>query len=101
MNIWGEFTLRRLRGDKEKDMAAFEKLDWREIDPTVHTWENGVSEYKRINADIIELLEKKEDTLLEKIVDYREYDFRHLLNGYREHNIYHVGQVGYVYKLLS
>jgi uncharacterized damage-inducible protein DinB len=33
MITWAEFTLRRIEGDKEKDMAASEKLDWREIDP--------------------------------------------------------------------
>ena len=33
MITWADFTLKRIEGDKEKDMAAFEKLDWREIDP--------------------------------------------------------------------
>ena len=43
MITWAEFTLKRIEGDKEKDMAAFEKLDWREIDPKVHTWKKGLS----------------------------------------------------------
>lgn len=101
MITWATFTCRRLQGEKEKSMADFEKLDWREIDPAVHTWANGVKEFKTINDDIIALLKAKDDGFLNQIVDYRSYDFRHLLNGYIQHNIYHVGQVAYVNKLIG
>lgn len=59
MITWADFTLHRLKGDKEKDMAVFEELDWREIDPKVHTWKKGLSEFKAIHEKIIELLDKK------------------------------------------
>lgn len=101
MLIWAEFSLHRLKGEKEKDMAAFESLDWREIDPAVHTWKKGLKEYKETHAGIISILETKDDTFLKEIVDYRNYNVRFLLNGLIQHNIYHLGQVAYVHKLLS
>jgi uncharacterized damage-inducible protein DinB len=101
MITWADFTLHRIMGDKEKDMAAFEELDWREIDPTVHTWQKGLAEFKAIHEKIIELLNEKDDEFLKGIVDYRKYNFRFLLNGLIQHNIYHIGQVAYVKKLLQ
>jgi uncharacterized damage-inducible protein DinB len=101
MITWAEFTLKRIEGDKEKDMAAFEKLDWREIDPAMHTWEKGLSEFKAIHKKIAELLDKKDDEFLKENVDYRKYNFRFLLNGLIQHNIYHIGQVAYLKKLLE
>ena len=101
MITWADFTLHRIKGDKEKDMAAFEELDWREINPKVHTWKKGLAEFKAIHSKIIELLKEKDDEFLKEIVDYRKYNFRFLLNGLIQHNIYHIGQVAYVKKLLQ
>jgi hypothetical protein len=56
MNTWAEFALKRLEKDEEKNMAAFEKLDWREIDTTEHTWEKAVAQFKVTHDLIIELL---------------------------------------------
>ena len=101
MITWADFTLKRIEGDKENDLAASEKLDWRKIDPKVHTWEKGLAEFKAIHKKIIELLNEKDDEFLKEIVDYRKYNFRFLLNGLIQHNIYHIGQVAYVKKLLQ
>jgi uncharacterized damage-inducible protein DinB len=101
MITWADFALHRIKGDKEKDMAAFEELDWRQINPKTHTWEKGLAELKDIHKNIIDLLNKKDDGFLKEIVDYRKYNFRVLLNGLIQHNIYHIGQLAYVKKLLE
>ena len=46
MITWADFTLHRVKEDREKDMAAFEKLDWRDIDPKTHTWKKGMAEFE-------------------------------------------------------
>jgi hypothetical protein len=46
-------------------------------------------------------LKKKEDAFLEEKVDYRNYNFRFLLNGLVQHDIYHLGQIAYVGKMLA
>jgi uncharacterized damage-inducible protein DinB len=101
MNTWAEFTLKRLEKDEEKDMAAFEKLDWRDIDTNEHTWEKGLAQFKVTHDLIIELLATKEDKFLSEKVDYREYNFRFLLHGIVQHDIYHLGQIAYAKKLIE
>ncbi len=101
MITWADFTLKRIEKDKIHDLAAAEELDWRTIDPKIHTWKKGVAEFKAIHKKIIALLEKKDDDFLGEIVDYRKYNFRFLVNGMIEHAIYHLGQVAYVKKLLA
>ncbi|MBL7740689.1 MAG: DinB family protein [Chitinophagaceae bacterium] len=101
MVTWAEFTLKRVEGDQEQDMAAFEKKDWRVIDPSVHTWEKGLKQLRIVHKEMIALLQTKNDDFLKEIVDYRQYNFRFLLNGLIQHNIYHAGQIAYVHKLLT
>jgi len=101
MITWADFTLKRIEKDKIKDLAAAEELDWRTIDPKEHSWKKGLAEFKAIHKKIITLLKKKDDDFLLEIVDYRKYNFRFLINGMIEHNIYHLGQVAYLNKMLS
>lgn len=101
MLTWAEFTLKRIEKDDINDLDAFEKLDWREIDPQIHDWDEGLAAFIATNQQIIALLHTKDDAFLNETVDYRSYDFRYLLNGIIQHNIYHTGQVAYLKKLLS
>src|SRR5687768_5114597 len=87
MLTWAEFTLKRIEKEDIDDLAAFEKLDWREIDPQIHDWDEGLAAFIATNQQIIALLHTKDDTFLNETVDYRQYDFRYLLNGIIQHNI--------------
>lgn len=98
---WAEFAVRRLEKLPEEDMEAFEQLDWRVIDPHIHTWSNALEEFRKAHERILELLKDKEDSFLKDIVDYRNYNFRFLLNGLIQHDIYHLAQIAYVKKLLA
>lgn len=98
MNTWAAFTLNRLE-KQDKSAEEFEKFDWRTIDPALHNWEKGLEEYKIIHQKIITLLDTKTDDFLKEIVDGRNYNFRFLLNGLIQHNIYHLGQIAYITKL--
>ncbi|HMU45585.1 MAG TPA: DinB family protein [Chitinophagaceae bacterium] len=98
MITWAEFTLSRLE-KQEKNAADFESLDWRKINPSVHSWEKGIKEFKDIHQKIIAILETKNDDFLKEMVDDRKYNYRFLLNGLIQHNIYHLGQIAYINKL--
>ena len=100
MITWADFTLKRIQEDDDMDLAVFEKMDWRVISPKTHSWKKGLAEFKAIHKKIITLLEKKDDLFLKEKVDYRKYNFRFLLNGLIQHNIYHLGQLAYVKRLL-
>ena len=82
-------------------MEAFEEMDWRLIDPHIHTWSNALEEFKVAHDRILELLKGKDDSFLDESVDYRNYNVRFLLNGLIQHDIYHLAQIAYVKKLLS
>lgn len=101
MITWAAFAQKRIEGEKEKDLRHFEQLDWRKLDPAVDTWDKGRMELQDIFASIIRLLGDKEDSFLDEKVDYREYDFRFLLQGVTEHTIYHLGQIAYLHKSLG
>ena len=101
MITWADFTLKRIEKDKINDLAAAEELDWRKINSKLHSWEKGMAEFKAIHKKIIAQLKKKDDAFLNEVVDYRKYNFRFLINGIIEHNIYHLGQIAYLKKLLD
>lgn len=98
---WAEFTVKRLEKQPEDDLQAFEESDWRIIDPHIHTWTNALEQFKTAHDRILQLLEDKNDEFLKEKVDYREYNFRFLLNGLIQHDIYHLAQIAYVKKLLE
>lgn len=97
---WAEFVLKRLEGDSIQDLKAFEENDWIKIDPRVHQWKEGLTRFRSIHEKIIQLLDDKNDQFLKEIVDYRQYNFRFMLNGLSQHNIYHLGQMLYIDKFI-
>lgn len=101
MVTWAEFVQKRIEKEPIADMEAFESTDWRPIDPDTHDWQKGVAALTASHQEIATLMQTKDDAFLNEIVDYRKYDFRYLLNGLIQHNIYHLGQIAYVNKLLA
>ena len=100
MITWAEFTLHRLQNKKD-DAGQTDEMDWRLIDPKVHTWEKGLNEFEQVHKKIVAELQKKDDAFLSEMVDYREYNFRFILNGLIQHNIYHLGQIAFLKNLLG
>jgi uncharacterized damage-inducible protein DinB len=98
---WAQFTLNRLQRIQEEDLIDSEESDWRTIDPKKHTWEKGLKEFEQLHKQIVTELQSKDDSFLKEMVDYREYNFRFLLNGLIQHNIYHLGQIAYLKNLLG
>ena len=101
MVTWSQFTRERIEKDQSLNTEAFDALDWRETNAEIHTWNNGIGQFTSETNKIIEILNNTSDDLLEEKVDYREYNFRYLLNGLIQHNIYHVGQIAYINNLLK
>lgn len=101
MNTWAEFALGSIENRSVDEMKAIEASDWREIDPKTHTWKKGLEQLKSTHKKIAELLSQKDDSFLGEIVPLRKFNFRYMLNGLIQHNIYHLGQVAYVKKMLS
>jgi hypothetical protein len=96
MITWAEFTLTSFEKGKEHEIQSIEKLDWRVIDPTKHTWQNGFHEFRSANESIISFLQTKQDDFLDENVEFGKYNMRFLLNGLIQHHINHAGQIAYL-----
>lgn len=102
MITWKEFVVSRLRNDESRDMKYFESMDWRELDHADRSlWKKGLTHLQKTHNELVELVQQQKDDILPQRVNGRNYDFRKLLYGILEHDIYHMGQIAYVYKLLK
>lgn len=102
MITWKEFAISRFREDKEKTLQYFEQNDWRELDHSDKLlWKEGMGKFKQLHSELIEVIHQQKDDILSQRVNERKYDFRKLLYGILEHDIYHLGQIAYIKKLLQ
>ena len=102
MITWEEFTISRLRNDENKPVKYFEDNDWRELDHSNKTlWQQGLQQFSKLHNELLEIIRQQKDEILSQRVSGRKYDFRKLLNGIVQHDIYHLGQIAYIKKMLQ
>jgi uncharacterized damage-inducible protein DinB len=97
---WREFTISHL-APSEKTLAYFEENDWQELNHDDKSWwAEGLKRLEETQTKLIELLRQKNDSLLEQKVSERNYDYRKLLTGIIQHDIYHLGQIAFITKAI-
>ena len=102
MNIWKEFIISRLRPDNKNKLDYFDKNDWQILDHNdKKLWKQGMDRYHELHKELLYFLGQQKDELLSQKVSEKKYDFRKLLLGAIEHDIYHLGQIAYINKLLA
>lgn len=101
MNTWAEFCLKQLQNAPQAEIKKVQALDWRKLDPNKHNWKKGVAQLKKIHSQIVSILKKKDDAFLSEMVKLRSFNYRFMLNGLIQHNIYHLGQIAYLNKMLG
>lgn len=102
MITWREFTINRLLNDKEKSLEYFEQNDWQDLDHKDQTlWTKGLKKLHKTQSELIEILQNEQDSRLDETVPDKKYNFRNLLYGIVQHDIYHIGQIAYISKLLK
>ncbi len=102
MVTWREFTISRFQSHPEKDLHYFELNDWRKLDHADKSlWQQGLERLSATQKELLVLVEGLDDKMLERNVGERNYDFRKLLNGIVQHDIYHLGQIAYIKKLME
>jgi uncharacterized damage-inducible protein DinB len=102
MITWREFTIDRLRHSPQMQEEYFEKNDWRDLDHNDLTlWPQGLERLQETQNELIQLLQHLDDSILENQVPERNYTFNKLLYGAIQHDIYHIGQIAYINKLVK
>lgn len=97
---WREFVISHL-APSEKSLAWFEEHDWQELnDPDPKLWHEGLERLQQTQDQLLQLLTEKDDSLLAQNVSERNYNYRTLLNGIVQHDIYHLGQIAFIRKAL-
>lgn len=99
---WKAFVIDRLRNEEGKSLHSFEENDWRQIDVSDKSlWQQGLQQFSKLHNELIEIIQQQNDELLSEKVSERNYDFRKLLYGIIQHDIYHLGQIVYIKKMLQ
>lgn len=99
---WREFTISRLQPGNDKTVQYFDEHDWRPLDHSdVSLWKKGLKLLEDTQELLVTLMGNLTDDVLNNPVADREYNYRFLLYGIVQHDIYHLGQIAYVKKLLS
>ncbi|MEM7106547.1 MAG: DinB family protein [Bacteroidota bacterium] len=68
-------------------------------------WEKLIEEYENSHLNLVNVLQEKEDTFLQE--PYEDQDFKNtfsysfLIDGILHHDLYHLGQIGVVIKLIK
>lgn len=102
MITWREFTISRFTKEETKDLPYFETMDWRALDHNnKRLWLEGLQRLKETQEELLKIIKAQTDELLDQNVEERKYNFRKLLNGIVQHDIYHLGQIAYIKKLVE
>lgn len=100
MTDWSTFACHRLEKINQAGPPPPNTFAFSMTNLDVNTWNNGIAQFTAFNNKIITLLRASDDSLLEETVEFRTYNFRYMLEGLIQHNIYHLGQIIYLHKLL-
>lgn len=99
---WREFTLSRLEGNNNFKINQKETFNWKRIDEGEKTaWKNILKELDKNQKKIISTLNRLDDDFLNNKVAGRRYRAEFMLEGTIQHDIYHLGQIVVLKKLLS
>ncbi len=102
MTTWRIFVVRKLQGDAEFDIKTKDK-DWKKFQVVDDfEWEAIQMELSLSQEELVTEIQKiADDTFLEKYVPSRDYSYYTLIHGVIQHDIYHVGQIGLIKKILK
>ena len=102
MNNWHEFALSRIRKDYEQDVFYYEENDWRYLDHNDNSlWKSALSRFHEIHTELLKTIRELSEEILDKEVEGRRYTYRKLLHGILQHDIYHLGQIAFLVKLIK
>lgn len=100
MMAWRLFIIEKLNGNAEYEVWETE-LDWVKIENlTEAEWQKILAQLADNQTLLLETISQKAEKLLDQKVDNRAYNFRLMLNGIIQHDIYHIGQISIARKLV-
>jgi len=101
MSAWRYFVIEKMKGN-----AAYEvwdtELNWRKIATLNEVeWQTIKDDLLKSQTGLLHQIEEMPESMLTAPVDGRKYNFRLMLQGIAQHDIYHSGQISMIKKLVS
>lgn len=91
---WRIFLLKKLDGDVHYNIVIDGENDWDEINITNQKeWNELKTKLQDTQEQLLEVLSKHTDELLQQQVPGKNYNFGPILTSISQHDIYHLGQI--------
>lgn len=102
MLAWRIYALHILEGDLEYDIEVNSHKDWSVLpQASQEAWADLVASLKSNQTHLLRKLAEADDELLTETVPRREFTYDHMLQGIIHHDIYHLGQIALLKKLIK
>lgn len=91
---WRKLLLKRLQGDNAfsvRQKATFDCAVYGQKPEEI--WENLLKTLEADQIEMTRLLNTKEESFLSEKVAKRNYNYRYLIKGLIQHDVYHMGQI--------
>jgi len=97
--VWRNEITNRLNGQERKLLVTSPENWLSNKDLKIAGWKKLHQSFMQSQDQILDLLKRKDDSFLDE--PYADRNFKYLVEGLIHHDIYHLGQIGIVIKLLS
>ncbi len=99
---WRWFVVNKIRNSVSFDIKTNSEDDWLpDSDVKSKTLSNFSMELKETQDQIVMLLSMKKEAFLKQRVPDKDYDFRYLIEGLIQHDMYHLGQVALIERMVK
>lgn len=98
---WRISILSNLRGGT-RTITSNSSWNWRTNDElSAIGWQSLLAAFNKSQEEIVESLRDKDDEFLQQTAKGETHDIQYYLDGLLQHDMYHLGQIGLIIKLLK
>jgi uncharacterized damage-inducible protein DinB len=101
MTAWHYFVIEKIKGNAVYEVLDTE-LNWQKLMKLNEAeWKNIQDDLLKSQIELLQQIEQMPESMMSSTVDGRKYNFRLMLHGIAQHDIYHAGQISIIRKLVS
>ena len=99
---WREFAISRFSRDAVENTEIYETSDWKSLDfHDQSLLPKAINRFSETQNQLMSAVKKIDESILSISVPGRIYNYRKLLHGVLQHDIYHIGQIAFIHKMLK
>ncbi len=98
MAAWRRLAVHRLKGDSSYKVGP--DLDWPQLPRGDGAWESLQEALRQTQRELLAAVRNLDPKELDELVPGSEYSWHSLLHGVMQHDLYHLGQIGMMKKIL-